>query len=63
MNVADQGDGTYLLSFISDNSGNMSLNVTIQGKHVKVLLHFVHILAYFNLVFVEFAVLKATFGE
>ncbi|KAG8278221.1 Tripartite motif-containing protein 45 [Homalodisca vitripennis] len=32
--VADQGDGTYILSFTPDSSGNMSLSVTIQGKHI-----------------------------
>ncbi|XP_023720662.1 tripartite motif-containing protein 45 isoform X3 [Cryptotermes secundus] len=33
--VTDQQDGTYLISFVPDTSGNLSLSVSVQGKPIK----------------------------
>ncbi|XP_054284640.1 tripartite motif-containing protein 45-like [Macrosteles quadrilineatus] len=35
VHVTDRGDGSYTVEFTPDASGNMSLNVTIQGKHIQ----------------------------
>jgi hypothetical protein len=34
--VTDQQDGTYLVSFVPDASGNLSLSVSLQGKPIQV---------------------------
>jgi hypothetical protein len=34
--VTDQQDGTYLISFVPDTSGNLSLSVSVQGKPIQV---------------------------
>ncbi|XP_021939856.1 tripartite motif-containing protein 45 isoform X2 [Zootermopsis nevadensis] len=33
--VTDQQDGTYLISFVPDTSGNLSLSVSVQGKPIQ----------------------------
>ncbi|XP_069697561.1 E3 ubiquitin-protein ligase TRIM45 isoform X2 [Periplaneta americana] len=33
--VTDRQDGTYLISFVPDTSGNLSLSVSVQGKPIK----------------------------
>lgn len=36
LQVTDQQDGTYLISFVPDTSGNLSLSVSVQGKPIQV---------------------------
>lgn len=36
MQVTDQQDGTYRISFVPDTSGNLSLMVSVQGKPIQV---------------------------
>ncbi|KAJ4441301.1 hypothetical protein ANN_11155 [Periplaneta americana] len=36
--VTDRQDGTYLISFVPDTSGNLSLSVSVQGKPIKICL-------------------------